>query len=302
MKNILITGATGLVGTELLKQLSKMGYKTGILTTRKSLNIKNSFYWNYEKGYIDSKALEFADIIVHLAGENISAGRWTKAQKQKILDSRIKTSELLFNSIKKNNHKPIKIISASATGYYGIGISEKIFDEYNTPGNDFLAQVVEKWEQSIVQFNSIGITYNILRFGLVISPDGGFLKKMSIPMKYFAGSVLGSGKQYMPWIELTDLARIILFMIDNDIENEVFNAVAAYQITNREFTFALAKAMKKPVLLPAIPEFMLRILFGEMSQVLISGSRVSNQKLTDAGFEFYFNTLESVLSKYYPNS
>ncbi len=299
MKNVLITGATGLVGTEVKQLLDNSGFETGILTTRKSLNIKNSFYWNYEKGYIDSESLEFADIIIHLAGENISEGRWTKDQKQKILDSRIKTSQLLFNAIKNSTNKPEKIISASATGYYGTGISEKIFKENDAPGNDFLAQVVDKWEQSILKFKTSGISYNILRFGLVISPDGGFMKKMSTPMKYFAGSVLGTGNQYMPWIEISDLARLILYLIENDIENEVFNAVAPNHITNKEFTNALSKAMKRPVLLPAFPEFMLRILFGEMAQVIISGTRVSGQKLIDAGFKFKYDKIEKVLGKYY---
>lgn len=302
MKNILITGATGLVGKELKQLLDNSGYETGILTTRKSLNFKNSFYWNYENGYIDTEAVKFADIIIHLAGENISANRWTKGQKQKIQDSRIKTSELLFNAIKNNSHKPKKIISASATGYYGTGISEKIFKEDSEAGKDFLAQVVDKWEQSIVHFKTLGISYNILRFGLVISPYGGFLKKMSNPMKYYAGSVLGSGKQYMPWIEITDLANLILFLIENEKENEVFNAVTQSHITNKEFTFALAKAMNRPVLLPNIPEFILKILSGEMAQVILSGSRVSAQKLIDSGFKLNYDNINTVLTKYFPNS
>ncbi|MBK7094770.1 MAG: NAD-dependent epimerase/dehydratase family protein [Saprospiraceae bacterium] len=149
MKNILITGGTGLVGTEIRKLLEARGYNTGILTGRKDIQEENSLYWNYEKGIIDDKAIEFADVIIHLAGENISAKRWDEKQKEKILNSRVGTTELIYNAVKKCVKKPVKIISASAVGYYGAVTTDRIFVEADPPGTDFLWGVVIKWEDSV---------------------------------------------------------------------------------------------------------------------------------------------------------
>ncbi|MGE5355121.1 MAG: TIGR01777 family oxidoreductase [Deltaproteobacteria bacterium] len=299
MKNILITGGTGLVGKEIKKLLDSRGYKTGILTGRKVIQEENSFYWDYEKGIIDDNAIEFADVIIHLAGENISAKRWDKRQKEKILNSRVGTTKLLYDAINRNEKKPQKIISASAVGYYGAVTTDRIFDETDPPGTDFLSDVVIKWEDSVKKFKDLNVDYNLLRLGVVISPQGGALEKMITPVKYFVGSPTGTGKQYMPWIEISDLACIFLFLVENKRENEIYNAVAPEHIDNRQFTRSLAKAIKRPMIFPPVPEWLLRLIFGEMAVIITEGSRVSSHKLLKEGFSFRYNKIDEVFKDYF---
>ena len=299
MKNILITGGTGLVGTEIRNLLATHDYITGILTGRKNIDLENSFFWDYERGIIDDKAIEFADIIIHLAGENISSKRWDEKQKIKILNSRTETTKLLYDAIKRVGKKPEKIISASAVGYYGAVTSEKIFKETDLPGSDFLSEVVINWEESVKKFSDLNVDFNLLRFGIVISPTGGALEKMQTPLKYFVGSPIGTGRQYMPWIEISDLAQIFLFLIENNKPGETYNAVSPEYIDNIQFTQYLAEAMNRPMIAPAIPEWFLRIIFGEMADILTKGSRVSSEKLHHEGFRFRYTKIHDVFEDYY---
>jgi len=225
-KNILITGGTGLVGAAISDLLISKGYQVTILSRQKEVEGIKSFYWDYEKEILDVEAIEFADVIIHLAGENISSKRWTSKQKKRIIDSRVKTTELLYSAVQKATKKPVKIISASAIGYYGTFTSETIFKEEDASGNDFLAQTVEKWEAAVDQFKTLDIPVVKLRLGVVMSKQGGALKEMIKPLKSGFASFLGNGNQYIPWIVIEDLARMFLFVIEQENESAVYNAVA----------------------------------------------------------------------------
>ncbi|MBK7093856.1 MAG: TIGR01777 family protein [Saprospiraceae bacterium] len=238
-------------------------------------------------------------MIIHLAGENISAKRWDEKQKEKILNSRVGTTELIYNAVKKCVKKPVKIISASAVGYYGAVTTDRIFIEADPPGTDFLSDVVIKWEDSVKKFGELNVDYNLLRLGVVISPRGGALEKMITPVKYFVGSPIGTGRQYMPWIEISDLARIFLFLIENNREREIYNAVAPEHIDNRQFTKSLAKAIKRPMIFPPVPGWLLRLIFGEMAVILTEGSRVSSAKLFNEGFRFRYDKIGEVFKAYF---
>lgn len=292
---ILISGGTGFVGIELTKYLISKGYEVAILSRKKHIEGVKSFYWNWESGFIDSEAIEFADIIIHLAGENIAAKRWSAKQKQKIIDSRVKTANLLFEATKRAQKKPKQFISASAVGFYGNEQSEKIFSEDDIAGNGFLAETVKQWEKSADQFQSLGIKVVKLRTGLVLSKTGGALSKMLIPIKLGIGSSLGSGKQYVPWIELSDLVKMYLFVIENELSATIYNAVSPDITSNYDFMQRLAKSLKRPFFMPAVPAFLLKLIFGELAEIFLSGSKISSERIQKEGFDFQYKNIESVL-------
>lgn len=293
--NILITGGTGLIGKELMDLLMESGYNVAVLSRRKGIEGVKSFYWDYEAEVLDEDAIEFADVIIHLAGEGIANKRWSAKQKQKILDSRVKTTNLLFSKSAKAKNKPRMIISASAVGFYGVENSEKVFTEKDPAGNDFLANTADAWEKSVKQFKSIGIQTVICRIGVVLSKKGGALPKMMMPVSFGLGAALGSGKQYMPWIEISDLARMFIFVLENQKTDVIFNAVGPDQISNKKFMKTLARTMNKPTFLPDVPSFVMKLFMGEMAILLLKGNRVSSEKIQATGFEFKYKTLEEVM-------
>ncbi len=294
-KNILITGGTGLVGQELSKLLIAKDYNVAVLSRSKPTQGVKSFYWDYEKGILDEEAIEFADVIIHLAGENIASKRWTRSQKQRILDSRVKTTDLLFSKTKEAIKKPGMFISASAVGFYGMEASDKVFTEEDNPGKDFLAKTAESWEKGVEKFRRIGIQTAILRIGVVLSGKGGALTKMMIPVKLGMGAGLGSGKQYMPWIEISDLSRMFLFVIENYTSDSIYNAVAPNHINNYDYMKTFSHAMNKPFFLPNVPSFVMRLMLGDMSDILLKGNKVSSEKIQAAGFSFNFTRVEDVI-------
>lgn len=289
--NILITGGTGLVGSAITELLISKGYHVAILSRQKEVGGINSFYWDYEKEILDAEAIEFADVIIHLAGENISSKRWTAKQKKRIIDSRVKTTELLYSALQKAEKKPSKIISASAIGYYGSQTSEYIFTEEDGPGNDFLAKTVEEWEASVDKFNDLGIETTKLRIGVVMSLKGGALTEMMKPLKFGFASPLGSGKQFIPWIALEDLVRMFLFVIEKEEDAGTYNAVNPQQINNRQLMKYLAKKQHRWFIPLGIPAFIFKIMFGEMAVILLEGSRVSSKKIEGEGFKFLKNEI-----------
>lgn len=294
-KNILISGGTGLVGQELSKLLIAKDYNVAVLSRSKPTQGVRSFYWDYEKGVLDEDAIEFADVIIHLAGENVSSKRWTKAQKQRIIDSRVKTADLLFTKTKEANNTPKMFISASAVGFYGMEPSDKVFTEGDKPGNDFLAETAEQWEKGAEQFQSIDIQTAILRIGVVLSKKGGALTKMINPVKIGMGAALGTGNQFMPWIELSDLARMFLFVLENYNSDSIYNAVAPNHINNYNFVKSLSRALNRPFFLPNVPSFVMRLFLGEMSDIVLKGNKVSSKKIQATGFGFNFNHVEDVI-------
>lgn len=297
MNRVLITGGTGLVGVRLSEKLKKEGYWVGILSRnrKKSNGNIDHFYWNPSEEEIDPEALTSADHIIHLAGAGILEKKWTSKRKQLVIDSRVKTAQLLLNKIKEQNNQLKTFISASGVGYYGAITSEKIFKETDPPFNDFIGDVCVQWEKSAEQFSETDSRTVILRIGVVLSKVGGALSKMLQPIKMGLGSPIGSGEQYMPWIHIDDLCEMFIKAIEDDQLQGVYNAVSPDHQTNASMTRIISQLMNKTLWFPNIPSFMIRLLFGERSNLILNGSRVSSEKIERTGFIFSYNNLKSAL-------
>lgn len=296
-RTVLITGASGYISGHLQQKLRTQGYQVRTLTTNMlKSNVEDCFYWNPENQDINRKAFDAVDYIIHLAGTNIGAGRWNKNRKQEILDSRVNTTRFLFEKVQLYKIPLKAFITASATGFYGTVTSDTVFDEESPAAHDFLGNTCFLWENEAERFqNELGIRTAKIRTGIVLSNDAPALKKMLMPVKLGLGSPLGSGKQYMPWIHIDDLCEIYLKAIENKSFSGAYNAVAPQHITNREMMKTLSKILKKPFWFPAVPAFILKILFGEMADILLKGSRVEPKKLIEAGFEYRFPEVGQIL-------
>lgn len=296
MAVILISGGTGLVGKALTKRLMTKGHEVRILSRNpKPSNKIKSFYWDVEKHEIDEKAFDGVEHIVHLAGSGIADKRWTDKRKQDIIDSRVNSMKIITDVIKKKNIQLKSFVGASAIGIYGMTTSEKIFTETDKGTDDFLTQSCTQWENSYQSIQSLSNKTCIIRIGVVLSKNGGALKRLLPLFNFGLGSAVGSGKQYVPWIHIDDLVSIFHEALFNPNYTEVYNAVSAEKTNNQSFSKQLAKSLSKPFFLPNVPAFVLKLVFGEMANVLLEGSRVSSQKLTDNGFQFQFPTLNEAL-------
>ena len=294
---ILVTGATGLIGSELVSLLLKNNHSVNYLTTSskkiKSKDNYNGFYWNPTEGKIDENCLLNVDVIIHLAGASI-AKRWTQSYKQELIESRVFSSNLLYNLLKKHPNQVKHFISASGTAIYPNSY-ESIYDENSTEIEDsFLANVVVKWEKSINQFQLLNIKTTKLRTGIVFSNKGGALIEMVRPIKMYVGSGFGSGKQQQSWIHLTDVAKLYLFVIENQIEG-ILNAVAPEIISNQNLTKLIAKICKRPLFLPNLPEWFMKLILGEMGSLLFTNKNIKPKKVLELGFEFEFETTQKAL-------
>jgi uncharacterized protein (TIGR01777 family) len=298
---ILITGATGLIGSELVKLLLSKNHSVHYLTTsnakiKEEPNYKG-FYWNPQEGKIDERCIEGVDAIIHLAGANI-AQRWTNKYKQEIIESRTLSSELLFNLIKKSPNQVKQIVSASGTAIYPESISQ-VYDETTTESEDsFLSNVVKKWEESVDTFQVLGIKVCKLRTGIVLSNKGGALPEMVKPINLGFGAAMGTGKQIQSWIHITDLVAMYYFAIEKQLEG-IFNAVSPHPVSNQELTKVIAKTLKKPLWLPNIPEFVMNLILGEMSYLLFSSKNLSSIKITNSGFQFQFPKIDKAINDLY---
>lgn len=298
MKKILIAGGTGFVGKALIKHLVNCGYSINVLTRRSSItNAENIQYfrWNIEKSFIDEKSFEGVTKIINLTGANISEKRWTNKRKLEIIESRTKAIDLLYTHVKTGNYNIDTFISSSAVGYYGAVTSNEIFTEKSNNGSDFLASACEKWEKSALQFESLGITTVILRKGIVIGKGGGMYQQFEPLAKLRINISLGNGKQFLPWIDIRDVVRLYEFVLKTNGINGVFNVVSSEHITMNYFSNTLLQSFCKTGFLPNVPTILVKLLFGEMSVMLLEGSRVSNEKIKQAGFHFEFDTLAKAL-------
>lgn len=296
MVKVLITGGTGLIGQHLCKALKDKGYKIALLSrSGKSITDIPTYFWDPEKKQIDKEAIETADFIINLAGANIGEKRWTPKQRKLIIDSRVKTTQFLFEKIKESKNVLKAFVSASATGYYGISPTDKIFRETDPPADDFLGNTCAKWEQAVDRFKELGIRTVKLRMGVVLTKQGGALAKMIVPVKLGLASTLGNGRQFLPWIHIDDLCAAYISAIENLQMNGAYNAVAPEHTTNNEFTRTLAQVMNKPFWFPGVPGIMIRIMLGKMSQVILKGNRVSSDKIIASGFKFRFPHLEGAI-------
>ncbi|MCC5931937.1 MAG: TIGR01777 family oxidoreductase [Cyclobacteriaceae bacterium] len=296
-KNVLITGASGTVGSVLTELLIKKGYKVSHLSRsgsakRGSVRI---FGWDLAENYIEPAALENAHIIIHLAGAGVADERWTDKRKKEIKDSRIFSTRLLFEKLKQIPHKVETFISASAVGIYGNSGKALMREDANIHPSDFLADVTQSWEEEVFQIQELNIRTLALRIGVVLSNQGGALEKMALPVKYGAGAALGSGEQIMSWIHIDDLCEMFCHLIQKESYSGAFNAVAPNPVSNKEFTRTLAKVLNKPIFLPPVPAFVLKIMLGEMSAMVLGGSNVSAEKILKTGFAFKYSTAEDAL-------
>lgn len=294
---VLITGATGLVGTHLTKLLHEKGVAVNYLTTSKHKIEKDpnftGYYWNPEKGEIDEESLNNVDAIVHLAGASI-AQRWTGSNKREIIDSRIKSAELLLEKIQNSGAKIYQFITASGVGVYPSSLQKLYSEDDEETDNSFPAEVVIQWEAVADKFKSLGIPVAKIRTGLVLASEGGALQKMKEPASYNAGAAFGSGKQWQSWIHINDLAGIYFFVLQNELSG-VYNAVAPNPVTNKELMTKIAEQLDKSIWLPNVPEIVLKLALGEMSSVVLSSQLVSSEKIQKAGYEFHYQNLRKAL-------
>lgn len=291
---VLITGGTGMVGDRLKEILVSKGYQVSFLT-RASKGRPNYYEWDVVNGTIDDNAVLNADHVIHLAGSNVAEKRWTPAVKKEIIESRVKSADIILQSLIRTGHQLKSFISASGSGIYGVNSGEAIMSEDSPSGTDFLADVCVKWENSANNFSDHAENIVKLRIGIVLSKTGGALQKMLVPLKFGIASAFGSGKQYMSWIHIDDLCFGIEFMICNKM-NGTYNMVAEEPVTNLEFTKALAKLKKIPFIAPSVPSFVLKTLLGEMSGIVLGGNRVSSKKLTSKGYHFKYTSLYLALN------
>ncbi len=291
--NILISGGSGLVGTELSKMLKAKGHSISILSRKKS-TAQGFVQWNVEQGTIDKNALKGIDAIIHLAGEGIADERWTDERKVSIIDSRVNSTRLLLTELQKGTHQVKTFISASATGYYSERGDDMMFEDA-IPARDFLGTTCVLWEKEVNKIAKLGIRTVKLRTGIVLTLDGGALKKMIMPFKFGVGSALGDGKQWMSWIHVNDLCAMYMYALEQENVNGEYNAVAPAPVSNYEFSKTLAKVMHKAFWAPNVPAFILKMLFGEMSAVVLGSTRASSTKIEKAGFKFQFENLSDAL-------
>lgn len=290
---VLITGASGLIARHLVDRLST-SYDVRLLTRSPKTN--DQYHWNVAEKTIDSSALDNIDHIIHLAGANIFEKRWTDARKKEIIDSRVDSAQLLLDKLKRKQQRIKTFISASAIGFYGAVTTEKIYIETDSKGNDFLSDVVDLWEKAADKFaiNRVADRVVKIRTAVVFAAVNSALQKIEKPIKNYIGAVLGSGKQYMPWIHIDDLCSVYEKSLVDSNMRDVYNAVSPQHITNKQLTKLIAEKLHKPLWLPNIPSFVMKLVFGESSCMLLEGSRISCQKLVESGFEFKFHNVSDI--------
>ncbi|WP_223033116.1 TIGR01777 family oxidoreductase [Hanstruepera marina] len=295
---VLITGATGLIGKSIVQQCHALGYSVHFLTTSKSKIENNSnyqgFFWDPKIGEIDAKCLEGVTAIINLAGSTI-AQRWTEANKNKILESRINSLKILHSLLSEQKHSISHIISASAIGIYPSSDTNFYEEDFSDVSETFLGEVVVKWELEADTFKELGLTVSKIRIGLVLDDKEGALPQIARPVKLGLGAAFGNGNQWQSWIHKTDLAAIFLYVINHNLPG-VFNGVAPNPVTNSELTKSVARTLKRPLLLPNIPQFIMKLVLGDMHILLFESQRVSSKKIENKGFQFTYANLKSSLA------
>jgi uncharacterized protein (TIGR01777 family) len=297
-KHVLITGATGMIGKALIQALLKRDYTISILSTRPRFipNVQ-VFKWNPKKQLIESNCFNGVTDIIHLAGENIASGKWTAQRKREIIDSRVLSTQLLYNTLKKTTHTVERFISASATGFYGER-GDEILKETSSNGEGFLADCCLQWESAVDEGQELRLSIVKLRTGFILARHEGGLPVMARPVKWFAGAPLGSGKQWVPWIHLNDMVNMYVFALENSITG-TFNACAPYPVSNKTLTHSLAKSLGRPIWPFSIPAQVIKLFLGEMAVVALMSTNTSAQKILNAGFTFQFTQLKEALSDIY---
>lgn len=294
---VLITGATGLIGQEIVKLCHAQEITVHYLTTSKSklsteANYKG-FYWNPNTNEIDHNCFNGVSAIINLVGASISK-HWTDKYKKEILNSRTKTAQLLQDTIIKHGYEIEHVVSASAIGVYPTSLTNYYEEDSTQVSGTFLGKVVEQWEAAVDGFKTLGSKVAKVRIGLVLAKDGGALPQIVKPIRFGAGAAFGDGKQWQSWIHVQDLADIFMYLLQHQLEG-VYNAVAPNAVTNKELTKVAANVLKRPLILPNIPKFVMRLALGEMHILLFESQRVSSQKIESKGFNYTYANLKPAL-------
>lgn len=292
---ILISGASGLVGSALVAFLGVAGHEVWRLVRRTPRIEKNEIFWDPEKGELAAESLEGFDAVIHLSGENVAGSRWSEDVKKRIYDSRIETTKFLNLLLSKLTKPPKTFICASAIGYYG-SAGETVCDESSPLGSGFLCEVAKGWETAALKADNFGARTVLLRIGIILSPQGGALSKMLLPFLSGAGGTVGDGMQYMSWIGIDDVIGAIYHSLMNDKVNGPVNLVAPRPVNNLQFTKTLGAVLRRPTIFP-LPKQIIRTIFGEMGETLLLGStRVIPRKLEDTGYSFLYPELKDALA------
>lgn len=301
METVLITGGTGLIGSTLCSALKEAGYKVIILTRDKSSEQGDSSlvyaYWDPMKKEINQEALLSADYIIHLAGANVGKGRWTQKRKKELWDSRIESTRFLYDCLQKTSGRTHTFISASAVGYYE-AYSDELLTEDDPAGEDFLANLCRQWELEVQKIATLGKRVVILRTGIVLSLEGGMLLQLLQPLNLGIATIPGDGKQWISWIHIQDLVRAYLAILTNQQMNSIYNAVAPFPVTQRQFTIEMARVFKKSFYISInIPSFVLSLVLGEKKVGILKSCKASSGKLMQTGFEFQYPTIHCALQE-----
>lgn len=297
-KHILITGGTGLVGKHLTNLLLEKGYTVSHLSRTAGKNLKvKTFLWNVPESSIDANCINGVDMIIHLAGAGIAEKRWTDERKKELIGSRTQSISLIYNLLKQHPHQVKKVISASATGFYSDRGNELVTEE-SAPANDFLGKCCVAWEKAVDEGAALGLEILKFRTGVVLTDEGGALKQLALPIKFGFGTILGSGKQWVPWIHLQDTIDLYLFGIENGLTG-VYNMVAPNPASNAKLTVTSAIQLNRPLWLPKVPAFALKLFLGEMSAVVLASTKVSAAKTEQAGFIFKYPTIQDAIREIY---
>lgn len=299
---LLITGATGLIGRVIVELVNQQGIPVNYLTTKREKIIANEnfqgFYWNPGKNEIDLNCFEGVTAIINLAGSTI-VKRWTAEYKNEILYSRIDALKTLNQALGKIDTKNItSFVSASAIGIYPNSIGKLYSEDESEVDKSFIGEVVKKWEDEVKALEHFGFLVSKIRIGLVLSKDGGVLPEMTKTIKSYVGATFGSGKQWQSWIHISDLARMFLFVVKNELSG-TYNGVSPNPITHKKMIIEIAKVMNARLFLPNIPHFLMRLILGEMSYLLFVSQRVSSKKIAVEGFVFEFPNIANALQQIY---
>ena len=296
MSKILISGGSGFLGSKLIPHLKSKGYDCSILSRKIESGI-SSFHWDIKRQTIDLNAFDQCNTIIHLAGAGLANKRWTNSYKNEIKESRIKSAQLLFDSLKKlPQHRIQTFISASAIGYYGNTGDTWVEEDFHGT-EDFLGEICTAWEKASHQFEQLGIRVVIFRIGLVLDRKEGILPALAIPAKFFLGACLGSGKQFMSWIHHEDLIRMFSHAIEHKDMHGVYNAVAPGPVIQHEFLRTLCSAIHRPLWPFPVPGFLLNLFLGEKASLVLDGQRVSSEKIRMTDFHFQHTDLRKTLSE-----
>lgn len=298
-KNILITGGSGLIGTMLVAHFQNQGHAVAILA-RKPEEVKNvkAFFWDVAKQKIDATCLKDVDTIIHLAGAGIADKAWTDERKKKIIDSRTKSIELIYKTIRETNAQVKTVVSTSAVGFYG-DRADELLTEASRAGSGFLPESCIAWEAAVDEGKSLNLRIVKLRLGILLTRKGGALAALEKPVKYYVGAALGDGKQWMPWIHYKDLIQIFDEAVIDETYNDVYNAVAPNAVTNKEFTKTLATVLKKPTWPINVPKFVMKAIMGERSEIVLMSTHATPKNLNDRNFPFKFTHLKEALEELY---